>query len=127
MLIALITMLLLGGSSTSVLNFIADTTDNVKIVMPKGEAQKAALGTLKAMKKRTSAHNKIVSKTAKEISKTLGDHEASVDDVQAIWATYYAEVHNRNSDMLDLRFELKEHISREEWQRVFDDADREHR
>ena len=57
MLIALITMLLLGGGSTSVLNYIADTRDNVKIVIPKGETQNAALDTLKALKKRTSAHN----------------------------------------------------------------------
>jgi len=55
MLIALITILFLGGASTGILDYIADTRDAVKQVMPKGEEQKAALTTLKAMKKRSNA------------------------------------------------------------------------
>lgn len=123
MLIALFTILLLGGSSTSVLEYISDTRDAVEIVLPKGDAQKAALSTLKAMKKRTNAHNKIAGKTSKQIDKAFNNHDITAEDIDAIWAGYFVEVKKHNNDMLDLRFELRESISREEWNEIFQDAE----
>lgn len=72
-LIAIVTFLLLGGSSSRVLKYIGDTQDNVKVVMPKGNQQKAALSTLKAMKKRAKAKNEAVRRTAKDIEKAFAD------------------------------------------------------
>jgi hypothetical protein len=119
MIVALLTILLLGGGTTNALLYIGDTQDAVKTVMPKGNEQKAALSTLKAMKKRTNAHNKMARKTVKQIGKAFKDHDTSAGDVDAIWATYFEEVSKHNNDMLDLRFELKESISREEWAAIF--------
>jgi phage-related tail protein len=118
-LIALLTILLLGGGATSVLQYIDDTQDAVKIVIPKGEERKAALSTLKAMKKRTTALNKAAKQTAKEIDKAFGDHDTTAADLDDIWDGYFAAVDKHNHDMLDLRFQLKESVSREEWQQVF--------
>ena len=92
MLIALFTILFFGGGSISVLEYISDTQDAVKIVMPKGEEQKAALSTLKAMKKRTNAHNKMASGIAKEIDRAFSDHDTTADDLGTIWAGYFADV-----------------------------------
>ena len=119
MLIALFTILLLGGGTTSVLQYIGDAQDTVKIVMPKGDEQKAALSTLKAMKKRTTTLNKAAKQTAKEIDKAFGDHDTTAADLDDIWDGYFAAVDKYNHDMLNLRFELKESVSREEWQQVF--------
>jgi len=66
MLIALFTVLLLGGSATGMLDYIADTQDTVKVVMEKDDRRKETLDTLKAMKKRTKAHNKMVKRASKE-------------------------------------------------------------
>jgi phage-related tail protein len=118
-LIALLTILLLGGGATSVLQYIDDTQDAVKIVIPKGEERKASLSTLKAMKKRTTALNKAAKQTAKEIDKAFGDHDTTAADLDDIWDGYFAAVDKHNHDMLDLRFQLKESVSREEWQQVF--------
>ena len=123
MLVALLTILLLGGSSTGVLEYIGDTRDAVKNVMPKGDARKAALSTLKAMKKRTSAHNKTAKRAAKEIAKAFVDHETVADTLDTIWAGYFVQVNKRDADMLDLRFELRESISREEWEAIFTDPE----
>jgi hypothetical protein len=123
MIIALLTILLLGGGATSVLQYIGDTQDAVKIVMPKGDEQKAALSTLKAMKKRTTGLNKVAKQTAKAVDKAFGDHDTSAADLDAIWGGYFAEIDQHNNDMLDLRFELKESISREEWAAIFQDAE----
>ena len=119
MLIALFTIMILGGSSTAALAYIADTRDNVKIVMVKEDRQKEALSTLKAMKKRTNARNKQVKRASKDIYKALRQENINTADIDAIWTGYFAEIDQYNHDMLDLRWELKEHINREEWQKIF--------
>jgi len=119
MLIALITIMFLGGASTGILDYIADTRDAVKQVMPKGEEQKAALTTLKAMKKRSNARNKQAKRAAKALDKEYADHAAGGAEADAIWNELFVEIGKYNHDMLDLRFELKEQISREEWDEIF--------
>ena len=119
MLIALFTILLLGGSSTATLAYIADTQDNVKTVMVKDDRQKEALRTLKAMKKRTNARNKHVKRASKDLNKALGQEDINIADIDAIWAGYFAGIDQYDHDMLDLRWELKEHINREEWAAIF--------
>ena len=56
MLIALFTMLILGSSNTGTLDFIADTQDEVKVVIEKDDRRQEALSTFKGIKKRTEAH-----------------------------------------------------------------------
>lgn len=119
MLIILFTILFLGGSATALLDFIGDTSDNVKIVMPKGEEQKAALLTIKAMKKRTNARNKRVKRATKDLNKAFANVDTTDTDIDAIWDAYFSDIDQFNHDMLDLRFELKEQINREEWQQIF--------
>ena len=38
-----------------------------------------------------------------------------------VQATCFTEVDQYNHDMIELRFELREHISREEWAAIFAD------
>ena len=119
MLIALITMLILGGSNTGMLDFIADTQDEVKVVMEKDDRRKEALGTLKAIEKRTEAHNKVVKGTSKDLNKALGNVEVTNEEIDTIWHRYFAQREAYNRDMLDLRFQLKDQLTREEWQQIF--------
>jgi hypothetical protein len=119
MLIALFTIMILGGSSSAALAYIADTQDSVRIVMVKDDRQKEALSTLKAMKKRTNARNKQVRRASKDIAKLLRQENINTADIDTIWTGYFAEIDQYNHDMLDLRWELKEHINREEWQEIF--------
>jgi len=119
MLIALFTILLLGGGSTGILDFIADTQDTVKVVMEKDDRRKEALATLKETKKRTDAHNKMVKGTAKDMNKILSSDDVTDADIDTIWDAYFAQRADYNRDMLDLRFQLKDQMTREEWQQVF--------
>jgi len=119
MLIALITILLLGGSNTGMLDFIAGTQDEVEVVMEKDDRRKEALNTLKAMEKRTNGHNKMVNSASKDINKTLSNYEATDAEIDTIWEGYFAERADYNRDILDLRFQLKDQMTREEWQQVF--------
>ncbi len=119
MLIALFTILILGASSTATLNFLSDTQDNVKIVMEKDDRRKDALGTVKASKKRVKAHNKTVKRAFKDMAKVLSSDEATDADIEAIWDAYFADRTAYNHDMLDLRYQLKDQMTREEWQQLF--------
>ena len=119
MLIALITILILGGSNTAMLDFIAETQDEVKVVMEKDDRRKEALSTLKAIEKRTKAHNKMVKGASKDLNKALGNDEVSNEEIDTIWHRYFAQREAYNRDMLDLRFQLKDQMTREEWQQIF--------
>ncbi len=119
MLIALFTIMFLGGASNGILDYIADTKDNIKQVMPKGDEQKAALATLKTMKKRSNVRNKQAKRAAKALDKVYADHAGGGAEADAIWDELFTEIGHYNSDMLDLRFEFKEQISREDWEEIF--------
>jgi hypothetical protein len=120
MLIALLAILILGGSNTGMLDFIADTQDEVKVVMEKDDRRKEALSTLKTMKKRTDAHNKMVKGTSKDMNTILSGDEVTDADIDVIWDAYFSQRATYNQEMLDLRYQLKDQLTREEWQQVFD-------
>ena len=119
MLIAIFTILFLGGGSSATLDFIADTQDNVKLVMEKGDRRKEALVTLKAMKKRAGAHYDVAKTTSKDLNGALGNVEDQDEEIDMIWYRYFAQREAYNRDMIDLRYQLKDQLAREEWQQVF--------
>jgi hypothetical protein len=122
MLIAIITILFLGGSSTGLLDYIAETRDNVKAVMAKDERRTEALATLKAMKKITNARNKQVKRASRELSKAFAGADSSDEAIDAIWSGYFATVKQHDHELLDLRYELREQLTREEWEAVFSES-----
>ena len=119
MLIALFTILLLGGSLTGMLDFIVDAQDTVKVVMEKDDRRKEVLATLKETKKRTEAHNKMVKGASKDLNAILSSDEVTDADIDTVWDAYFAQRAAYNQDMLDLRYQLKDQMTREEWQQVF--------
>jgi hypothetical protein len=119
MLIALFTMLLLGGTPSGMLDELALIQDNIEAVMVKDERQKAASGVVKTMEKKTEDQNKQVGKYAKQLDKALSDHDFSTVEIDELWSEYHALRRNYQLSMVYLRFELKEHVTREEWQQVF--------
>ena len=119
MLFALSAILFLGGSATGMLDFIADTQDAVKVVMEKDDRRKEALGTLKTMKKRADSHNKMVKRASKDMNKALSSDEVTEADIDTVWDAYFSQRAAYNQEMLDLRYQLKDQMTREEWQQVF--------
>ena len=118
MLIALLTILILGGGSSVFLDYIADSKDAIKTVMIKDRGQKDALDILKAMKKRSKSHGKEIRKTIKELGKHLEGRDDNAAEIAAIGDRHYENIELYTSDILDLRFEIKEHVTREEWAQI---------
>lgn len=120
MLVALLTLLFLGGGDSSVMfGFIAETHDMAKTVIADDGRRDRALDLLNSMKKRTKAFDKNVKKSAKSLGKVWLRHGGDPAEVEAIWQEYFAEVDQYNEEMLDLRYEMTGHVTREEWQAIF--------
>lgn len=121
MLIAIIVAFLLGGGAGGVMAYISDTRADVKVVIEDKDRRSEALAMLKRMEKEAAALEKQSGKRARQLGKALQDHEATDAEVYAIWSEHYERVDAFNREMIDLRFELREHVTRDEWQQLFGD------
>jgi len=119
MLTLLLIKLLFGGGSIELLTYIGNVEGSVKMVVAKGASQNEALKTLKAMKKIVEARNKQEGRMGKDLAQAFQDYQENTATIDAIWVSYFEENEIYNANMLDLRFELREHISREEWGLMF--------
>ena len=119
MLVALLTLLFLGGSSSAVLAYVADSQDAVKAAVIEDDRRKAALGTLKEMKAVAKRQSKMARKTTKELKPYVGDQASDDADVEALWDGYFERMQVADQEMLDLRFKLRDQLSREEWEQVY--------
>ena len=118
MLIALITFMLLGGPD-GMLADIKGFEKQIKAVVPKGETQKLALDVLNDAKKDTKASNKFRKNATKEFSKLLESHDVDPAIIDRLWSDYHHANHDFSMKNVDLRFRLKQHLSREQWSKVF--------
>lgn len=101
------------------LDYISDSKSSVKEVMPKGDARDEALAVLKTMKARVKSRNNIGKQARKDLGKAFENYAAQAEDTDAIWEANFDDADTYRNEMLDLRFELKQHISREQWQGIF--------
>lgn len=119
MIVALIALLFLGGGSVGMLEDINLAQGRIKVVMEKGDERKGAESVLKIMAKRTKSRNKIIKKIRKEISDSFSEYEGAGEGIEEVLEQYRDERTSYNNDMIDLRFELKQYISREDWAKVY--------
>jgi len=119
MLIALLTILFLGGGTTGVLSFLGDTEDAVKSVVVDDDRRKQARATISAMEKRTKNHDKAFRSLIKQLKKEMRDHADNESDLDQMWEQRFELANDYNADMVDYRFELREQLTREEWEQVF--------
>jgi hypothetical protein len=54
-----------------------------------------------------------------DLDMALRQDDIRTADIDVIWGMYFAEVDQYKDDMLDLRWELKAHVNREEWEAFF--------
>jgi len=61
----------------------------------------------------------MVKRVTKDMNKILPSDEVTDTDFDTIWDGYFEQRASYNRDMLDLRYQLKDQMTREEWQQVF--------
>ena len=123
MLAAIIAVLFLGGAaSNAVLSYVAETKSNVSDVIEEPDRRSEINATLGEMKKRSKAQNKASRQILKRLQGELGEHDANMAAIDSVLDEHLASLNEYNEDMIDLRFQLKDQLSRDEWAALFGDS-----
>ena len=117
MLITILTILFFAGGSSS-MGLLYDFGDMKKLVkthVVDEERKDAALDVVKEFKARGKAENKSINALSKQVKKSLADNEGVDAQVDYLGQEFLDNTQVYYKDMLDLRFALREHFTREEW------------
>ena len=120
MLVALFTIFFLGGGSPfGPMLFIDDAMKNTKTVIVDKDQQKEVKASLKAIKKRAKQYNSDVKKNLKALTAEDNAHEVSPEAIEAFWTEVFELNDQFSQDFLEMRFALRDQVSREEWAGIF--------
>ena len=120
MLVALYTIFVLGGGfSFAISDFLDDMKQSTKTYVVDDEHKKEALDTIKAMKALLKDHQKSFGKISKPLGKELAANPLRNAEVDELWDQYIDLSSNTMRDMVELRFQLKDQLTRNEWEQVF--------
>lgn len=123
MIAALIAILFLGGGvESAVLDYVGFMRGSVDEVVVDEERLDDARATIQQMEKLTGAQSKSNQKVFKSLLAEMSELVTEADAVDALWNDYFQSVDSYNEQMIDLRFELRDTLTREEWQQVFADS-----
>lgn len=121
MIVALLGVLFLGGGGSAdyIYTLFSMAKDDVKTYVVDEDRQKAALGTIKEMNKRQKAMDKARKQSKKTLKKDLKSDRPVAEAVDATWERYFNDTADFNQDLIELRFKLRDQLTREEWAQVF--------
>lgn len=126
MLIALLMAFLLGGGGASGAIL---TSTSVKQIDKQIEAAvsdparaEAAVATVADLKTEIKRFEKKFAKSGKQLTKLYKDHDADGNQMSAVLGELNAGWEASQERAIELRFELKESLTEEEWAAVFGDG-----
>lgn len=123
MLMALLAAYLLGGGGLggSILTpaAVKQMSKQVEVTVVDPARAEAAAETLAGLKVEIKGFDKKFAKSDKELTKLYKDHGADGDQMLAVLAELNADWEGSQQRGIDLRFELRESLTEEEWAAVF--------
>lgn len=123
MLMALLAAYLLGGGGLggSILTpaAVKQMSKQVEVTVVDSARAEAAAETLAELKVEIKGFDKKFAKSGKELTKLYKDHGADGDQMLAVLAELNADWEGSQQRGIDLRFELRESLTEEEWAAVF--------
>lgn len=120
MLIALFTLLFLGGGGGSyVLGQVDLLMDNVKAVVQADDRRKPAIDILKELEDDGKDYQKKQKKHAEDLDELTEKRSFDTAKADAIWDAMFKDMESFHAQALSRRQELKSVVKREEWPRVF--------
>jgi hypothetical protein len=125
MLAALIALLFLGGGSDGLASAIADRQKELKQVVVEDKRRDEALAVIKDLKARGKAYEKSLKMNWKQTGQALSGAGVAEADIDAAWEALYRERTDFEQDVVDARFQLRELLTREEWQQLFAESSQE--
>jgi len=120
MLIALLTVMLLGGGSYDLSTFIAEGQDNIESAVDDPQRRQTALDILLAMEDFMSSDNSETSALIERTQQAFSEEKVwSAEELDALFAEARTLKAERAERFIELRLELKAALTSEEWAEVF--------
>lgn len=119
MIVGLIALLFLGGDAHPLLAYVDAYQDRLEAVVTDEGRLDQAKKVFKEFSDRTKDRDKEVSKMAKQLGKTIGAKNPTDAEIDAVWDQYYQDVDAFHSVVVDTRTELKQYVTRDEWQAIY--------
>ena len=119
MLVGLFAILFLGGSSYFLLEDIEIVQDRVEDAIVDVSQRDRAKDILGQMEDVAKERKKMVKDMVDQISNLVDDPIVSDPELDTLMADYWAIVEVDHRTLIELRFDLKEHVTRDEWQILF--------
>ena len=124
MLIAtILTLLFLGSGASLMADGIDQMHDNVKDRIVDDGTRQAALEIVDSMKETTKNYQDADDKGEKELLKLIQRYQTTTAELQNQLDSSYDQRIQYQQQMLALRFQLKDKLSREQWDQVFGTQD----
>jgi hypothetical protein len=123
MITALLLMYFLGGGVTGGLldsQEIKQLTSQVEEVVGDKQRLKAAVKTLKQLRKESKSFERAFSKSGKQLTKLFVDHEASADQMRDVIDKLNLDWESSQQKTLGIHQDLKGSLTESEWGLVFD-------
>ena len=120
MLIALLTVMLLGGGSYDLSTFIAEGQDNIESAVDDPQRRQTAMDILLAMEDFMSSDNSETTALIERTQQAFSEEKVwSAEELDALFAEARSLKAERAERFIELRLELKAALTGEEWAEVF--------
>jgi hypothetical protein len=120
MLIALLTVMLLGGGSYDLSTFIAEGQDNIESAVDDPQRRQTAMDILLAMEDFMSSDNSETTALIARTQQAFSEEKVwSAEELDALFAEARSLKTERAERFIKLRLELKAALTGEEWAEVF--------
>ena len=98
---------------------VEELSDRIAIVVEDPERAEAAQSTLADLKREVVAFDKKFAASSKVVKRSYRDHAADRAEVEAVLEQLNHDWERGQERALDLRFELRDKLTREEWAAVY--------
>ena len=120
MLIALLTVMLLGGGSYDLSTFIAEGQDNIESAVDDPQRRQTAMDILLAMEDFMSSDNSETTALIARTQQAFSEEKVwSAEELDALFAEARSLKAERAERFIELRLELKAALTGEEWAEAF--------
>ena len=120
MLIALLTVMLLGGGSYDLSTFIAEGQDNIESAVDDPQRRQTAMDILLAMEDFMSSDNSETTALIARTQQAFSEEKVwSAEELDALFAEARSLKTERAERFIKLRLELKAALTGEEWAEAF--------
>lgn len=120
MLIALLTVMLLGGGSYELSTFITEGQENIKSAVEDLERRQTALDILAAMEQSMLSDSGETTALIERARQSFSEEKVwSAEELDALFAEARSLNADRAQRFIELRLELKSSLTSEEWDEAF--------